>query len=598
LKRLLSVLLIIAVLLSLTVPAFATGDPNIDTGGGGLGNGSEGNIWYGDSGVRVTIVDAESRSPVSQSIDLIKPPVYAIAWNTNNIVHFGKVSKLEYNAGASLSPTFGSYLYYLPTQELPKIIATNSGTGSISAIRSYFCDEQVLRGICGYIGFDYDELTSGDYKLIIEPLAAFLYSGAAFVMTATEAALYDQQVNGGLNAWMGKLTHKNLPLALFLETSDLGYPAWSGSTSQKASNADILSSLGIGIVRFTDEIDPYVPSEFDYEYRVDTDVITSVDVGGGQSDPDNPVSVKFTIEGTTYTVSEVYYPEGDSQLAWVKWHTPDEPCVITVGVRTIGGGWAQSSVVCNIIDLDGNDPPNPIATDRNDAYRASSVPRNAEVTSANWGIWSPRWHEFWEWVPDWEQCWHSSWVDTSYTDADGNKVSDGYWDDWFHWVDNGWWEDHGWWEFDYNSYSASLTATMDIVPDDKAPTATGSTTKSGYGIQQSVTARVRTDQAAATTAAQNAVTYFPEFGYATYWRLLDRTITGRSSDFEFKENRYSTFNRRTHFTPIWFPDGAYTPYTWLLDCWTPAGMLSMNLTDSVAIRGNLWEEWHIAPANP
>jgi hypothetical protein len=598
LKRILTAVLCLAILLSLAVPAFAAGDPNIDTGGGGLGNGSEGNIWYGDSGVRVTIVDAESRSPVSSSVDLIKPPEYVLAWNKTNIYHFGKVCKLEYNAGASLSPVRGNYDYIVPSQTLPKIIATNSGTGSITAIKSYFCDEQVLRGICGYVGFDYDELISGDYKLIIEPVAAFLYSGAPLVITATEAALYDQQVNGGLNAWMGKLTHKNLPLALFLETSDLGYPAWSGSTSQKASNADILSSLGIGIVRFTDEIDPYVPSEFDYEYRVDTDVITSVDVGGGQSDPDNPVSVQFTIEGTTYTVSEVYYPEGDSQLAWVKWHTPDEPCVITIGIRTIGGGWAQSSVVCNIIDLDGNDPPNPIATDRNDAYTVSPVPRNAEVTSSSWGIWSPRWHEFWEWVPDWEQCWHSSWVDTSYTDADGNEVSDGYWDDWYHWVDNGWWEDHGWWEFDYNSYSASLTATMDIVPDDKAPTATGSTTKSGYGIQQSVTARVRTDQAAATTAAQNAVTYFPEFGYSTYWRLLDRTITGRSSDFEFKENRYSTYNRRTHFTPIWFPDGAYTPYTWLLDCWTPAGMLSMNLTDSITIRGNLWEEWHIAPANP
>ena len=57
-----------------------------------------------------------------------------------------------------------------------------------------------------------------------------------------------------------------------------------------------------------------------------------------------------------------------------------------------------------------------------------------------------------------------------------------------------------------------------------------------------------------------------------------------------------SYNRRTHFTPIWYPDGSYTPYTWLLDCWTPAGMLSMNLTDSVTIRGNLWEEWHIAPA--
>ena len=39
---------------------------------------------------------------------------------------------------------------------------------------------------------------------------------------------------------------------------------------------------------------------------------------------------------------------------------------------------------------------------------------------------------------------------------------------------------------------------------------------------------------------------------------------------EFKENRYSTYNRRTHFTPIWYPDGSYMPYTWLIDCWTRA----------------------------
>ena len=46
-----------------------------------------------------------------------------------------------------------------------------------------------------------------------------------------------------------------------------------------------------------------------------------------------------------------------------------------------------------------------------------------------------------------------------------------------------------------------------------------------------------------------------------------------------------------------YPDGSYTPYTWLLDCWTPAGMLSQNLTDSVRISGDLWEDWHIAPTN-
>ena len=54
----------------------------------------------------------------------------------------------------------------------------------------------------------------------------------------------------------------------------------------------------------------------------------------------------------------------------------------------------------------------------------------------------------------------------------------------------------------------------------------------------------------------------------------------------------------TYFTPIWYPDGSYTPYTWLIDSWTPAGMLSMNLSDSVSIRGNLWMDWHIAPQDP
>ena len=92
-------------------------------------------------------------------------------------------------------------------------------------------------------------------------------------------------------------------------------------------------------------------NDFDYEYRVDTDVISSVEVSGGQSDPDNPVTVRFVIQGRTYTVSNVYYPDGDSQLVWVKWHTPSEPCVITIAVSVSGGGTAQSTITCNIVDL-------------------------------------------------------------------------------------------------------------------------------------------------------------------------------------------------------------------------------------------------------
>ena len=366
------------------------------------------------------------------------------------------------------------------------------------------------------------------------------------------------------------------------------YPAWSGSTNSKVSNDQIISSLGIGVVRFNGELEPPDVNDFDYEYRVDTDVISSVEVSGGQSDPDNPVTVRFVIQGRTYTVSNVYYPDGDSQLVWVKWHTPSEPCVITIAVSVSGGGTAQSMITCNIVDLDGNNPPNPVADGRNDRFRLVSIPEKEQVTSASWGIWSPWWQENWEWVEDWEKCWHTDrWVD------DNNVV---HRDRWYHWVDNGWWEDHGWWEFDYNSYAASLSASMRITPDSLSPTATAATMKSGYGIQEKVTARVTTTQSAAVTAAQNAVTYFPEFGYEGFWRLLNRSVSGKSTTFAFKNNPYSTYDRPTHFTPIWYPDGSYTPYTWLLDCWTPMGMLSMNLTDSVRIAGDLWEEWHIAPS--
>lgn len=321
----------------------------------------------GMDGVRVSVIHADSQAVTGTVFDLTnKVP-------STGLAHFGKVSKLSYNTGKSIAPKAGNYTYINPSQSLPKIISTSSSKASIAAIRSYFTDEQVIRSIAGYAGMDFDTLIGGDYKLVVEPLAYLCYNGQQFAMTATEAALYDQVVNGDLRKKLGTLTHKNLPLAIFLEEADLGYAAWSGSRTEKASNGDIISSLGIGIVRFNEVTTPPEPGEYDYEYRVNTEVITSVEVRGGQSDPDNPVSVRFNIQGRTYTVSNVYYPDGDSQLAWVRWRTPAEPCVITISVSVYGGGSAQGTITCNIVDLDGNDPPNPLADDRNDAFRLSSI---------------------------------------------------------------------------------------------------------------------------------------------------------------------------------------------------------------------------------
>lgn len=559
-RRLWNILFSFALMLCFAspMPAYAVGEGNIDSGGGSMGDATSHGSWNpGNEGVRVTVVRASDHAAVTTPIDLTNKTPSA------SIVHFGKVSKFQYNNGTRLTPTQGSYIYINPAQSLPRVISTN-GRNNIEAIKSYFTDEQVIRAIANYSGMDFDTLINGEYKLLLEPIAYYKFEGVMIATTATEAALYDEQVSGQLRVWMGSLTHKNLPLAMFLEVSDLGYPAWSGSTTQKVSNSDIKSSLGLGIVRFEEQPEEPVITTYDYEYRTNTEVITAVEVSGGQSDPDNPVTVRFYIDGTTYTVSNVYYPDGDSQLAWVRWTTPDEPQEMTIDVDVSGPGSAQATIHCKIVDLDENPPPNPVADDRNDAFSRSPVPEREEQTDAEWTIWSPWWQEYWVWHPIGE--------------------------------DSGYWCDHGWWEFDLDRYSASLTATMEITPDEKNPTASGSTMKSGYGINQVVTARVSSSQRSATTPLQNAVSYFPEFGYESFWRLLDRiSITSSTSRLEFQKNEYSTYDRRTHFTPIWYPDGSYEVNTWVIDCWTPAGMLSVNLTDSLTIRGNLWDDWHIAP---
>ena len=107
---------------------------------------------------------------------------------------------------------------------------------------------------------------------------------------------------------------------------------------------------------------------------------------------------------------------------------------------------------------------------------------------------------------------------------------------------------------------------MSLSPDDKDPTANGKQMRSGYGVKINVSSNIRSSAPSShIAAAQTALTYFPEFAYNTYWRLLDLTQDGDSSSFAFKTNMYSTYNRKVHFTPVWYPDGKYTTYAYLED---------------------------------
>ena len=558
----LSILLILGIC-PMSALADTGGSGNVDGGGGSMGQGTSQNSWNpGMDGVRVTVIYSETQKPASASIDLTsKTPAIKI--------HFGKVSKIQYRDGSSISPTTSSYVYYNPAITMPRIISTGSSKASIEAIKKYFCDEIIVRYIAELTGISYDDLITGKYKLLLEPIAYFKHNGVMYAMTAHEAALYDNQTGGALRRTMTSLTHKNLPLAMYLEYSDLGFAAYSGPTNKTCSNDTIIAYLGMGIVRFEEQPpEQPEPTDYDYEYRVDTDVITPVTLyAGSEINPDGPATVTFTIKGSTYRMSNIVIPEGDSQLAWVKWHTPSEPQDITITVRTNRGALSQTTIKAKVVDLSGNDPPDPKATDTAGSWRPSSVPSREEKSYAAWSVWWAQWHPYW--------VWHST----------GD--------------DDGYWVDEGWYDFFRDNYSASMTATARIEPDEKVPTAAGDTMKSGYGVSNTVTATVSTSAPMSHyTYGQTAVSYFPEFNYTTYWRLLDRLSSGKTARFQFAENIYSTYKQRVHFSPVWFPDGSYTVNTHVMDIWTPAGMLCANLTDSVTISGSLYDDWHIAPGNP
>ncbi len=580
-------------MLLLPITVYADGDPNIDNGGGETEDGTKENSWnIGNDGVRVTIVRESDKRAATSPVDFS---------NSTRVVNFnfGYKNKLNYKNGSSLNPNNDAYQCVKPATAIPAVVTANGGA-NIVAIKTYFSKEGTLKDICDKTGFDYDELISGDYVVMLEPLVYITYNGIKFCMTATEAALYDRMTSGDLKSKLGNITHQNLPLAMFLEKPDLGFPAWKGSTSGIRSNEDIISSLGIGTVRFTEQ--PEEPKDEDdtppagtkvYEYHTNTDVITAIDVKdtkGGKSgiSPDDKAKVTFRVNGNTYTKSFVTPPHESTPL-WIKWRTPSTPQKVTINVSSTHGQVITPTVIANVTELTESTPPDPESRDTNKGFRVPKVPKQMNVTRLTWGEWLPKWHENWEWESDWQwkKKGHNSNCKPDCTKNHGGK-----------WVDKGKYVDNGWWVYTWREYYATASAESTVKPADQVPTAykSGNTykMKSGYGINIDVKAKVfTTGKNGDITTAQNAIATFPEFGYSTYNRVLE--LTGRN-EFAFRRNPYSMYKAPVHFLPVWYPDRSdYAPQTVVLDIWTPSGQLMVYSDDKLRIDGSYFDDWHVAP---
>jgi hypothetical protein len=510
-----------------------------------------------------------------------------------------------------------------------------------------------------------EEMQAQGYMIAIEPIAYFRYQGENYAMTATEAALFDQLTGGALTSAMGPLTRQNLPLALFLEedeftNSPFRIDEWLGSRNSYASNVDILSQLGIGLIDFFRDTFHSQGALTEFSYPTDTWVVTSfrlcnVQHGGAPGNPitsRNPATAQITVNGTTYNIPNIYIPRGGEQVVWVKWRTPSTPQTLIMSataskglfynVNNAGSSNMYVDFILAEIEIYDNDmervPPDPTLNDTaasigytpsGAASGRSSLMSGAQRTNS-WFVWDCNFifhrsytqtYTSWSGLPSYPTGNSYNEVTGIYTErtvvSSGSEWRyDWWWDDWYleRWVVVRF--DEYIYNFNRIVYNAEVrNSYVRIKPDVNVPTAytQGNTTfmKSGYGINVEVEPFIRITMrhegtgatstnsyfAASTTnfaaAPQYIFAYFPEFRYSQYFRQLQQ-IGGQ---YVFRQNKFSTFNERTHYTPWWFPDNANYEIVARSDfAYTPSGQLRLfEVSDAIRIEKNLMDDWRIAP---
>lgn len=649
--KILKIIIVLLLCLNFSINAFA--DDNATSGSGDTGNAAVGRGFYRGSeymykvSVYVGLSDnVDTNSNLGTFIMIGSKPIYIKPSHfelPENLVG-GKWGKVDYLEGASLE----SY-------EVSSTISDNpppppiTNDGDINRVKEYFGDTATLNMLISNFaqqkGTTRDGLVSsiqftingekktypasdilpekvGDrytnkvpWVIIHEPvIISYLKDSVTkLAFTATEYALaqklgYFNFKFGDDGQYISGMTHSDLPNSIILEESWFGYLVTQALPDNVYWSEDRIiqgGGWGMRMLRANGTNTSVNESSADYEYRVDTDVITSVIVhANSRITNDNKAYVTFNVNGQSVT-KEVVIPAGDSQLVWIKWHTPTVPQNVNISINISGNssaymdsGGRTMTLDARVVDLNENIPPNPTFYDtKPPSYIIPSISSVRQQTSTSWGVWRCWWKANWVWKSDWR--WESDWEWES--DWDYDEIT-GTWSDNGGWVDNGRWVDHGKlvdkgdWEYDSTDYQATLSASMAVNPDSSVPTASGKTMKSGYSINLSVSTNLYSDAPASDiTSVQNVISYYPEFNYRTYWRLLDKVSGGNEASFALKPNSYSMDNRRVHFTPLWYPDGMYTPQAVVIDVWTPAGMLSCTLEDYVNISGSVYDDYHIGP---
>lgn len=259
-----------------------------------------------NDGVRLTAVNATTGEVVSASIDWTVAKPFE-SYSATILRTFSKVSKTDYKNGVALNikpinKQDYNKEYHDPPAGFPKILQ-----GDIQEIRNYFIREDTLKSFVAHLyGLNnasdvdsnaeavtfFNKILSGEYDILVEPIAFFVYKESLYGGTAMEIALLDKQLAQGQQdgpirkSWVGPISHFDLPAAIFPDRDhpNLGYTGGQPPVDHTSSSGNpyyysgtiINSALGVGIIYCSPPDTPEIPIHY-YKYTYEVDV-----------DPDNP----------------------------------------------------------------------------------------------------------------------------------------------------------------------------------------------------------------------------------------------------------------------------------------------------------------------
>ena len=389
-KRIISIFLLMAMLLSaFSIPAFADetndGDDNANSGSGETQGAWAGYAWYNSYQYLWKVTVFVGKSDQASKQDSLTEDFYRIGtvimkktgWSVPSSAKFGNGIKVDYYDGMTLGMDTSPYIISdkncpaVPIAcdgDIDKVKSYFGSTGTMSTVLNGIADdndttkEEMLSKLIFTIGgrtksgWDYEyvdpnaETNRVPWVIVYEPMVMLNLKDKTtkLAFTATEFALteiygwYDYNWGGGNGQNCPSIVEKHLPTSVQLEESWFGYPVYAVTDdSTKWKHEDIVKGGGWGMRWLAAAVKE--PQEPDIDYGCSFGTVNTAPTVGGYGN----VVINWTnYEEETGTVLCCLY-RGET-LVWSAWKTIPGGTTIQTSLALYYSSTDRQTLACTI----------------------------------------------------------------------------------------------------------------------------------------------------------------------------------------------------------------------------------------------------------